>query len=76
MKGNVRFSLIQETPSMLTKYVELYYNELSLFTSANQAFPSATSGAVTHSLANSVINQVNYHSLTYTAPQAFFAVVY
>ena len=26
LKGNVRFSLIEETPDMLTKYIELYYN--------------------------------------------------
>ena len=56
LKANIRFSLIEETPDMLTKYVELYYNELSLFDSTSQAISTPTSGVVTDTLADPLIN--------------------
>ena len=61
---------------MLTKYVELYYNELSLFTTTSQSIVTATTGVVTASITNPKINQVSNHTLTFTAPQTFFALVY
>jgi hypothetical protein len=33
--ANIRFSIIEETPTMLTKYIELYYNEYVAFTTEN-----------------------------------------
>ena len=76
LNGNIRFSLVEETPTMLTKYVELYFNELSLFTAETQAFPSATTSGVTHSFTNSQINQVENQTITFTAPSNFFSVMY
>jgi hypothetical protein len=61
---------------MLTKYVELYYNELSLFTTVSQSIASPTTGVVTASITDPQINAVSNHALSYTAPQNFFAVVY
>ena len=76
LKANVRLSLIEETPDMLTKNIELYYNELSLFTSTSQAIASPTTGAVTDSLGNALINQISNHTIAFTAPQNFWAVIY
>lgn len=61
---------------MLTKYVELYYNELSLFTTVSQSIASPNTGVVTAAIGNSQINQVSNHTLSFTAPSNFFAVVY
>lgn len=52
LAANIRFSLVQETPTMLTKYVELYYNEFTAFTTASQNTPNAGSGVLTDSLTN------------------------
>ena len=76
LKANIRFSLIEETPDMLTKYIELYYNELSMFDSTNQAIASPQTGAVTHSIASTQINAVSDHTIAYTAPSNFRAVIY
>lgn len=61
---------------MLTKYVELYYNEFAAFTTSTQAITTAGSGILTDVLSNTQINAVSNHVLTYTAPSAFFAVMY
>lgn len=76
LKANIRFSLVQETPTMLTKYVELYYKEFALFTTASQAIATPASTGVTDSLANPLVNTVDNHTITYTAPGNFFAVIY
>lgn len=61
---------------MLTKYVELYYNEFSAFTTSVQNKPTAGSGTVTDSITNPLINVVSKHTFTYTAPSTFFAAIY
>jgi hypothetical protein len=61
---------------MLTKYVELYYNEFSAFTTSVQSKPTAGSGTVTDSITNSLINVASQHTFTYTAPSTFFAALY
>jgi hypothetical protein len=72
----IRFSIIQETPSMLTKFVELYYNELKAFTTATQSIPTAGSTGVTFAIGSSYINAVSNHSISFTAPSTFFAIIY
>lgn len=72
----IRFSLVQETPTMLTKYVELYYNEFKAFTTASQSIANAGTGILTDSITNAKINTVSNHRITYTAPSTFFAVMY
>jgi len=61
---------------MLSKYVELYFNELSLFTTVSQSIVSAATGAITASISNPQINAVSNRTISYTAPSNFFAVVY
>lgn len=72
----IRFSIIQETPTMLTKYVELYYNEFAAFTTTTQNKPTAGTGILTDVLTNSQINAVSKHTIAYSAPSSFFAVIY
>ena len=76
VQANIRFSLVQETPTMLTKYVELFYNEFSMFTVTAQAIPTAGSGGITDTIGNPLINTVTNHTVAYTAPSAFFAIIY
>jgi hypothetical protein len=72
----IRFSIIQETPTMLTKYVELYYNEFAAFTTSIQIIPTAGTGILTDVITNSSINAVSIHTIGYSAPSSFFAVIY
>ena len=76
VQANVRFSLVQETPTMLTKYVELYYNEFAMFTVTNQAIATPATGGITDTIGSSSINFVSNHTISYTAPSTFFAAVY
>ena len=62
----IRFSIIEETPEMLTKYIELYYQEIDLFTTVAQAYPVATAGAVTMSFSSSYINWGNTHTNSFS----------
>jgi hypothetical protein len=61
---------------MLTKYVELYYNEFVAFTTTTQSIPTAGTGVITDVITNAQINVVSNHRMTYTAPATFFAVIY
>lgn len=61
---------------MLTKYVELYYNEFTAFTTTTQTNPTAGTGILTDVITNAEINAVSEHTIAYTAPSSFFAVIY
>lgn len=73
--AKIRFSIIQETPEMLTKYIELYYNELSLFTTTLSAV-TLQANQFTTTMTNSQINVGNYHTHAYTVPSNGLAIVY
>ena len=61
----------------MTKYVEQYFNEFKVFTTVSQAIAVAGTGSVTHAIEDSAqINTVDNHTITYTAPNNFFAVIY
>ncbi len=47
-----------------------------MFTVTTQAIATAGSGGITDTIGNSLINIVSNHTIAYTAPSAFFAVVY
>jgi len=61
---------------MLTKYVELYYNEFNAFTTISQTIATPATTGVTNSITNSYINAVSNHTISFTAPQNFFAIIY
>ena len=72
----IRFSIIEETPDMLTKYVELYFNEMSVFTTVAQQIPSATVNGISVSPSNSGINYGVTHTNTLTVSTNPHAVLY
>ena len=72
----IRFSIIEETPDMLTKYIELYYNEFSVFTTVAQQIPSATVNGITITPSNTYINQGTTHTNTLTVSSNPYAVLY
>jgi hypothetical protein len=61
---------------MLTKYVELYYNEFKAFTTAAQNIANPGSTGVTNSITNPYIRAVSNHTISFTAPSTFFAIIY
>ena len=61
---------------MLTKYIELYYDEVSIFTTVAQQVPSATANGATITPSNSEINQATTHTNTMTVSTNSYAVVY
>ncbi len=60
---------------MLTKYIELYYNEVTLFTTASSAV-SLQSNLFTTSMSNALINYGNYHTNSFTVPSNGLAIIY
>mgnify|MGYP000978122608 FL=1 len=72
----IRFSIIQETPDMLTKYIELYYNEVTVFTTTSSAV-TVTANQYTATMGNGQINVGNTHYHTFTVGQSTgVAIVY
>lgn len=61
---------------MLTKYIELYYQEMSLFVISSQNYASAAVGAVTIAPTISTINQATSHVNSFSAPSNPTIVVY
>ncbi len=59
---------------MLTKYIELYYNEVVLFTTTASLASSAPT--LTSSISNSQINVYTTHTNAFTAPSNGLAIVY
>lgn len=72
----IRFSIIEETPTMLTKYIELYYKEVTVFTTIAQAVPAAGALTVGISPSSSLINAVTTHTNTLTVSTNSYAVTY
>jgi hypothetical protein len=70
----IRFSIIQETPDMLTKYIELYYNEVTLFTTTTSLAAVASSFSTT--ISNPQINVYTTHTNTFTVTSNGLAIVY
>lgn len=61
---------------MLTKYIELYYYETTVFTTVAQQRPTASTNAATITPANSFINVATTHSNTFTTSNNAYAVTY
>lgn len=61
---------------MLTKYIELYYNQLTVFTTVSQAVPAAGSLTVAVATSSSLINAVTTHTNTLTVSTNSYAVTY
>lgn len=61
---------------MLTKYIELYYNEGAVFNTISQQILVATPNAVTVSPSNSFINVATTHTNTLTVGSNSYAIVY
>lgn len=59
---------------MLTKYVELYYNEVVLFTTASTAAYAATNS--TSVISNPRINVYSTHTNSFTVPTNGLAIIY
>ena len=59
---------------MLTKYVELYYNEVVLFTTSSTAAYAATNS--TSVIFNPQINVYTNHTNSFTVPSNGFAIIY
>lgn len=72
----IRFSIIEETPDMLTKYIELYYYEVTLFTTVSQQIATASTNAVTITPSNSLINVATTHTNTFTTSSNAYALTY
>jgi len=60
---------------MLTKYIELYYNEVTLFATATSQ-STLQSNLFTTSMSNAQINVANYHTHSYTVPSNGLAIIY
>lgn len=56
--AQVRFSIIQETPQMLTKYIELYVGTKNVYTTDVQNYPNPSVLAVSVTPVSSLINTV------------------
>lgn len=72
----LRFSIIEETPSMLTKYIELYYNEFEIFTIVSEQVGTPASNAVTLTFSDSRINLNPTHTLSLTVGANSYFIVY
>jgi|688.fasta_scaffold2801589_1 hypothetical protein len=61
---------------MLTSYIELYYKQVTVFTSVSQQIPTASSNTVTITPSNANINAVTTHTNTFTSTANSIAVTY
>lgn len=61
---------------MLTKYIELYYYEVTLFTTVSQQIATASTNAVTITPSNSLINVATTHTNTFTTSSNAYALTY
>ena len=59
---------------MLTKYIELYYNEIVLFTTTSTAASVASS--TTSVISNPQINVYSTHTNSYTVSTGGLAIIY
>lgn len=76
VQSKIRFSIIEETPTMLTKYIELYYKEATVFSTVAQQIPTATANSVTVTASNSLINVTTTHTNTFTVGSNSVAIIY
>ena len=60
---------------MLTKYIELYYNEFSAFTTVSTV-SSVLTNQFTTSMSTSQINLGSTHTNTFTVSSNGFAIIY
>jgi len=72
----IRFSIIEETPDMLTKYIELYFTEFSAFTTVSQSAPTASVDQTIPSLDNSQISITDDHRYSLSTGSNGFAIIY
>ena len=72
----VRFSIIEETPDMLTNYIELYYSEVSIFSTVAQQISTPTANGASLSINNANINVAATHTNTMTVASNSYAVLY
>lgn len=73
---NLRVSIIEETPSMLTKYIELYFNEFEIFTTAAEQTTTIVANGVTLTKSSNLINTQTTHTLVQTVGTNSYYIVY
>jgi hypothetical protein len=61
---------------MLTSYIELYYKQVTVFTSVSQQIPTASSNTVIITPSNANINAGTTHTNTFTSTANSIAVTY
>lgn len=76
ISANIRLSIIQETPSMLAKYIELYNRQQIAFYTSPQSILVPTPNAVSIALGNDRINAATTHTGTFTSPNGGVVVSY
>lgn len=59
---------------MLTKYIELYYNEVTLFTTTSAL--ASVAPTLTSVISNSQINVYSTHTNSFTVPTNGLAIIY